>query len=145
MGGNLRSFHFLSFDFVCLFVCFVVVFVVFFRISVLHSSLGRTFSYVTPNVCCPFGIVFLATLGTMCHFSLGVGKTLLSISFYFQLFVCLFISCCLCVFCLKKKKNCHVVDWHELHCDCGLHFIGLFNILNTLCHQKSESFDSFLV
>jgi hypothetical protein len=37
---------------------------------------GGRFSYVTPN-----GIVFLAILRIICHFSLGVEKTLLSISF----------------------------------------------------------------
>jgi hypothetical protein len=55
----------------CLFVCFA--FVVFFKTSVCHSSLGGAFFYGTPNLYHPFGIVFLVTLGTMCHFSLGVG------------------------------------------------------------------------
>jgi hypothetical protein len=63
---------------------------------VSYIQVWGTFSNVTLEVFSPLGIVFLATLGTMCHLSLGVGKTLLSISFYLLLFV--FISI--------KKMNC---------------------------------------
>jgi hypothetical protein len=91
MGGDLRSFYFRSFDFVCLF-CFCFVFVVFFMTSVLLLVWGM-FTNVMLEVFFPFGMVFLATLGimwTMCHFNSGVGKTLLSISCHFLLCVCVF-------------------------------------------------------
>ena len=92
VGGNPYSFHFLSFDFVCLFVCFVV----FFRTSVVHSSLGGTFSYITLDVCCPVSIVFLATLGENVSFQFEDGE---DITVHFFLFLVV------CVFLLKKKKK----------------------------------------
>ena len=63
----------LSFDLVLF--CFVLFCFVlcFFRKHVCYSSLGELLSYVTPDLHRPFGIVFLATLETICHFSLGVG------------------------------------------------------------------------
>jgi hypothetical protein len=59
-----------SFDLICLF-CFVCV--VFFRNKCLLFKFEEAFSYVTPDLSHPFGIVCLNTLGTMCHVSLGVG------------------------------------------------------------------------
>ena len=46
-----------------------------------------------------------------------------------------FFFCLLCLFLSlkKKKKNCYVVVKRELYCNYGLHFMGLFNILNTSC------------
>ena len=58
----------LSFDLVLL-----VLFCCVFQDTCLLFKFGGAFSYVTPNLCRPFGIVFLATLGTICYFSLGVG------------------------------------------------------------------------
>jgi hypothetical protein len=93
VGGNPHSFYFLSFDFVCF------VFVMFFKTSVLLQVWG-TFANVIPKVFFSFGVVFLVILGTMCHFSLGVEKTLLSISCHLLLFVCFIFS-----FRKKKKKK----------------------------------------
>jgi hypothetical protein len=50
-----------------LFVCFV------FQVKCLPFKFGGAFSYVLPNLHLSSGIVFLDTLRTMCHFSLGVG------------------------------------------------------------------------
>jgi hypothetical protein len=67
--GKQPSFTYsLSFDLVCEF-CFVV----FTRTHVCYSSLGEHSFTSQPTCATHFGIVFLATLGTMCHFSLGVG------------------------------------------------------------------------
>jgi hypothetical protein len=65
----------------CLF-CFYCV----FQDMCLLFKFGRAFSYITPNLCHPFGIVFLTTFGTMSRFSLGVRKTFLSFSscFWFE-------------------------------------------------------------
>jgi hypothetical protein len=68
------------------------------------------------------GIVSLDTLEKMCHLSLGgVEKHT----------ICLFILFCLFVFFFFYKKIAMLLIEHELHSNCGLHFIGLFNILNT--------------
>jgi hypothetical protein len=71
-------------------------------------------------------IVSFDTIGSMYHLSLGVWKK-----------HCLFV-CFICLFCLFlcnniffKKKNCYVVVKHELLYNYGLHFTGLFDILNT--------------
>ena len=61
-------FYSLSFDLVCVFY-----FVVFFKTYVCYSSLVEH-SFTSHTTCAThFGIVFLATLGTMCNFSLVVG------------------------------------------------------------------------
>ena len=66
--GRQPSLFSLLFDLVGLFwVCFLCVFQV-----KCNSSLGER-SYVMPDLRHSFGIVFLDILGTMCHFSLGVG------------------------------------------------------------------------
>ena len=71
----------LSFDLVLLVLfCFCCVFQ---DISLLFKF-GKAFSYVTPNLHRPFSIVFLATLGTMCCFSLGWGR-------HFCLFLVIFV------------------------------------------------------
>ena len=46
--------------------------IVFFRSSVCSSLRGAS-SYVMPDLRRSSGIVFLDTLETMCHFSLGMG------------------------------------------------------------------------
>jgi hypothetical protein len=56
-----------------LFVCFVFFFSCVFQVKCLPFKFGGAFSYVMPNLRHSSGIVFLDTLGTMCHFSLGVG------------------------------------------------------------------------
>jgi hypothetical protein len=66
--GRHPSLFSLSFDCVCL-ICFCFV----FQVKCLPSKFGRAFSYIFPNLRHSSDIVFLDTLGTMCHFSLGVG------------------------------------------------------------------------
>jgi hypothetical protein len=66
--GRYPSLFFLSFDFVYL-ICFCFI----FQVKCLPSKFGGVFSYILPNLRPSYGIVFLDTLGTMCHFSLGVG------------------------------------------------------------------------
>jgi hypothetical protein len=72
---------------------------VFFKTSVLLQVWGM-FTNVIPEVFFSFGIVFLVILRTMCHFSLGVEKTLLSISCHLLLFVCVRVF----YFFSRKKK-----------------------------------------
>jgi hypothetical protein len=65
--GRHLSLFFLSFDFVCLFffICFSGK---VFALQVLGSVL-----FHLPSLHLSSNIVFLDILGTMCHFSLGVG------------------------------------------------------------------------
>jgi hypothetical protein len=65
MGGNPHYFP-LSFDLICSILWW-------FSGNCLPFKFGGAFSYIMANLHRPFGIVFLVTLGTMCHFSLGVG------------------------------------------------------------------------
>jgi hypothetical protein len=44
-----------------------------FQDECLPFKFGEAFCYVILDLRHPIGIVFLVTLGTMCHFSLGVG------------------------------------------------------------------------
>jgi hypothetical protein len=44
-----------------------------FQEKCLPFKFGRALSYVMPDLRRSSSIVFLDTLGTMCHFSLGVG------------------------------------------------------------------------
>jgi hypothetical protein len=74
---------------------------VFFKTSVLLQVWG-TFANVILEVFFSFGVVFLVILGTMRHFSLGVKKTLLSISCHLLLFVCVHVFY---FFFFRKKKK----------------------------------------
>jgi uncharacterized membrane protein YczE len=69
--------------------------------------------------------VFLATLGTMFHLSLGVWTNILSIFLFVYLLV-LFVF----VYKKKKKKNyfAMLLIGHDLHHNCGLCVIGVFNL-----------------
>jgi hypothetical protein len=67
--GRQPSLCSLSFDLVCLF-CFY--FCCIFQVKCLPFKFRGEFSYVTSDLCRSSGIVFLDTLGTMCHFSLGM-------------------------------------------------------------------------
>ena len=99
VGGNPHYFS-LLFNLVCP-SCFV--FLCVFQVKCLSFKFGGAFSYVVPDLRHPSGIVFLVTLGTMCHFSLGVGQTYLS----FYLFICV-------VFFFQKKKNSMLLIGHDL-------------------------------
>jgi hypothetical protein len=73
------------------------------------SSLGDalTFAHFGSSSHC---IVFLATLGTMCHLSLGVWTNTLSF-FFFVLFVVLLVFVCIYLFLFVYKFfYCYVVD-----------------------------------
>jgi hypothetical protein len=70
VGGNPHYFS-LFFDLVSP-LCFVL-FLCVFQVKCLPFKFGEAFFYVVPDLHHPAGIVFLVTLGTMCHFSLGVG------------------------------------------------------------------------
>jgi hypothetical protein len=91
------------------------------------SSLGDTlaFAYFGSSSHC---IVFLATLGTMCHLSLGVWTNILSICL-FVLFVVLFVFVCIYLFLVVYNFFfVMLLIRHNLHCNCGLHDIGVFNL-----------------
>jgi hypothetical protein len=67
--GRHPSLFFLSFDFVCLFFFIIICFSgKVFALQVLGSVL-----FHLPSLHLSSNIVFLDILGTMCHFSLGVG------------------------------------------------------------------------
>jgi hypothetical protein len=68
IGGRQPSLFSLSFDFVCVF-CFCRV----FQEKCLSFKFGGAFFYGTLELHRSFGIIFLVTLGTMCHFSLVMG------------------------------------------------------------------------
>jgi hypothetical protein len=83
-----------------------------FQVKCLPFKFGGVSSYVSSDLHRSFSIVFLDTLGTMCHFSWGVGQTFL----FFYLIICV------------KKKFAMLLIEHELHYNCGLHVIGMFNL-----------------
>jgi hypothetical protein len=74
--------------------------------------------------------IFLATLGTMCHLSLGVWTNILSVLFvlftYFVLFLHVYICFCLYIFFLFFVAM--LLIGHNLYRNCGLHVIGVFNL-----------------
>jgi hypothetical protein len=64
-------------------------FIYFFQVKCQPFKFEEVLSYATPDLRLSSSIVFLDTLGTMCHFSLGVGYTFLS--FYLIICVVLFL------------------------------------------------------
>jgi hypothetical protein len=85
--------------------------------------------------------VFLATLGTMCHLSLGVWTNILSV-FLFVLFLHVYIC-----FCHVYKKFFFLfvtmlLIGHDLHRNCGLHVISLFNLFEHCLSLEIPVFDS---
>jgi hypothetical protein len=74
-------------------------------------------------------IVFLATLGIMCHLSLGVWKN--SLSF------CLFV-----LYVFVKTKFAMLLIGHDLHCNYGLHIIGVLNLFEHCISLEIPLFDS---
>jgi hypothetical protein len=63
----------------------------------LPSKFGGAFSYDLPHLRHPSGIVFLGTLGTLCHFS--VGHYLFAFLLFSFLYFCIFV-----VLCIKFNK-----------------------------------------
>jgi hypothetical protein len=97
--GRHSSLFLLSFDFV---ICFC-----FFQVKCLPPKFGGAFSYVLPNLHHPSGIVFLGTLGTLCHF--WCGGRVDTITFLCEYLLFFVHICCFC----KNFKFfvCYVVDW----------------------------------
>jgi hypothetical protein len=91
--------------------------------------------------------VSLATLGTMCHLSLGVWTNTLSVYFIcFISCVVLFLSVYMC-FCMYIIFFFFlIVDMfligHNLHRNCGLHVIGVFNLFEHCISLEIPIFDS---
>jgi hypothetical protein len=75
----------------------------------------------------PHCIVFLATLGTMCHLNLAVWKNTLSF--------CLFVF-------VKKKKIVMLLIGHDIHHNYELHVIGVFNLFEHYISLEIPMFDS---
>jgi hypothetical protein len=82
--------------------------------------------------------VFLATLGIMCHLSLGVWTNTLSILFVYLLV--LFLSVYICFFFFLFVAM--LLFGHNLHCNCGLHVIGVFNVFKHCLSLEIPVFDS---
>jgi hypothetical protein len=81
-------------------------------------------------------IIFLATLGTMCHLSLGVWTNT----------VFLFVFVCIYLFLSVYKFFCFcfamLLIGHNLHHNYGLHVIGGFNLFEHCISLEIPVFDS---
>jgi hypothetical protein len=91
-------------------------------------------------------IVFLATLRTMYHLILGVWTNILSVCL-FVLIVVLFIFVCIYLFSSIYKLFfflfvAMLLIWHNLHRNCGLHVIGVFNLFQHCILLEIPVFDS---
>jgi hypothetical protein len=90
--------------------------------------------------------VFLATLGTMCHLSLGVWTNTLSVLFVYLLVLfcfCLYISVFFCIYIFFFFLFIAMLLFgHNLHCNCGLHVIGVFNVFEHCLSLEIPVFDS---
>jgi Ca2+/Na+ antiporter len=94
------------------------------------SSLGDALAFAHLNFS-SHGIVFLATLGTMCHLSLGVWTNTLSVySSVLFVFVCIYNIYALLLF------------RHNLHHNYGLHVNGVFNLFEHYISLEILVFDS---
>jgi hypothetical protein len=93
------------------------------------SSLGLSFAYFSSS---SHGIVFLATLETMCHLSSGLWTNTLSVCL-FVLFVC---------FCLYNFFFAMLLIGHDLHRNYNLNANGVFNLFEHCISLKIPVFDS---
>jgi hypothetical protein len=87
--------------------------------------------------------VFLAILGTMCHLSLWVWTNTLPVLFVYLLV--LFLHVYICFFYVYKFFFLFVtmlLIGHDLHRNCGLHVIGLFNLFEHCLSLEIPVFDS---
>jgi hypothetical protein len=87
--------------------------------------------------------VFLATFGTMCHLSLGVWTNILSVFLLVLFCFCMYIF----VFAMYIKFFFFLfvtmlLIGHDLHRNCGLHVIGLFNLFEHCLSLEIPVFDS---
>jgi hypothetical protein len=87
--------------------------------------------------------VFLVTLGTMCHLSLGVWKNTFSVLFCF-VFVCiyLFLPCIYIYIFFFFLFVAMLLIGHDLHRNCRLHVIGVFNLFEHCLSLEIPIFDS---
>jgi hypothetical protein len=93
-------------------------------------------------------IVFLATPGTMCHLTLGVWTNILSVYFVY-LFTC-FVFFFVCLYLFLSIYNfffffffvAMLLIGHNLHYNCGLHIIGVFNVFEHYLSLEISVFDS---
>jgi hypothetical protein len=85
-------------------------------------------------------IVFLTTLGTMCHLSLGVWTNILSVCL-FCLFIYLF---CLFLYIIFFFFFAMLLIGHNLHHNCGLCVIVVFNLFEHCLSLEIPVFDSYV-
>jgi hypothetical protein len=80
-------------------------------------------------------IVFLATLGTMCHLSLGLWTNILSVCIY------LFLPVYVCIYIYIYKIDMLLIR-HDLHCNYALHIISVLNLFEYCISLEILMFDS---
>ena len=114
-----------------LFVYFIFVFVVFFRSTVFcHSSLGKHSPTLHQTCAAHLELYFLTHWGECAILVWGWGKHFCLFIWLFLLFVCV------------KKKCVMLLIGHELHHNCGLPVIGVFNLFEHCKSLESQLFDS---
>jgi hypothetical protein len=87
-------------------------------------------------------IVFLATLGTMYDLSLGVWtNTVFLFVCLLVLFCFVFFACFVC-FCILYFCYAMLLIGHDLHHNCGLCVIGVFNLFERCISLEILIFDS---
>jgi hypothetical protein len=83
--------------------------------------------------------VFLSTLGTMCHLSLGVWANILSVFLF--VFVCIYLFLSIYNFILFYFVAMLFIG-HKLHHNYGLFVIGVFNLFENCISLEIPVFDS---
>jgi hypothetical protein len=83
--------------------------------------------------------VFLATLGTMYHLSLGVWTNILSVFLFTFVYIYLFLPVYKIFFFLFIAT---FLIGHNLHHNCGMHVIGVFNVFEHCLSLEISVFDS---
>jgi sorbitol-specific phosphotransferase system component IIC len=81
--------------------------------------------------------VFLATLGTMCHLSLGVWTNIISVFLF--VFVCIYLFLSVYNFFYFVAM---LLIRHKLHHNCGLFVNGVFNLFKHCISLEIPVFDS---
>ena len=113
-----------------------------------YSSLGNALDFALFGSSSHYN-VFLATLLTMCHLSLGVWTNILFV-LLFVLFSCfVFFLFVYSRFCLYIKKIfllfiAMLLIGHNLHHNCRLHIIGVFNVFEHCLSLEIPVFDSYV-
>jgi hypothetical protein len=88
-----------------------------------------------------------ATLGTMFRLSLGVWTNTLSVYFIcfiscFVLFLSVYMCFCMFIIFFFFLIVAMLLIGHNLHCNCGLHDIGVFNLFEHCLSLEIPVFDS---